>query len=640
MPTLDAINDQIAQQLGIGLNGRTRLALRVAPTPATLLKFVTSRRCSRRQRRCASSGWGAGTASPWRCSSPDCRRACSGRPRRFGEPARPTLSRSAAATTHHRRAGRPQAAAHGAHRRHRRRLGAGAPLPRRAAALRGRSEDGHHRAPVGRRDRVWASRSAAASRGGCSSSSPTPRWSRQGAPGRPRRLSQRGDDRVARRMAEEIEQVRVDVRGVLGCTRITLSRLLELEPGEVLLLDRDEEKPLPISVQGRTKLLGTPSVSGGRPGHARRAGPPTPPRPPPAPWRRARGERMTTASPAGERRLDMLLDVPLDVSVELGRCRMTIQELLALGPGSVIELDKVAGEPLDILINDRLVARGEAVGGERQVRRPHHRHREPAGAGGEAALAHGRAPPQQRHGPARGRRGAHHRPRRRRSGAAGRVLIVERPPAAGPIAAGLLLAALALAALVTARRRRRAPRLVEIVESASLGPKRTLVVARLGEELLVLGSSEGGIALLASRPAPPLVAAAAAPVPSCASAAARPAPRRSFRSTPPRWPLSWTASAGAPSPSPRHGMRAPSTRCSPRAARMPSCGASSPPAWWGASGDAGRRRPAPRRRRARAGRVALGRRRRVGAGEAVPALSPPSPSPAHWWSRSPPSPAS
>jgi len=61
------------------------------------------------------------------------------------------------------------------------------------------------------------------------------------------------------------------------------------------------------------------------------------------------------------RRLDMLLDVPLDVSVELGRCRMTIQDLLALGPGAVIELDKIAGEPLDILINDRLVARGEAV---------------------------------------------------------------------------------------------------------------------------------------------------------------------------------------------------------------------------------------------------------------------------------------
>jgi len=71
-----------------------------------------------------------------------------------------------------------------------------------------------------------------------------------------------------------------------------------------------------------------------------------------------------TATPNGEsgtRRLDMLLDVPLDVSVELGRNRMTIQDLLSLGPGSIIELDKVAGEPLDILINDRLVARGEAV---------------------------------------------------------------------------------------------------------------------------------------------------------------------------------------------------------------------------------------------------------------------------------------
>jgi flagellar motor switch protein FliN/FliY len=61
------------------------------------------------------------------------------------------------------------------------------------------------------------------------------------------------------------------------------------------------------------------------------------------------------------RRLDLLMDVPLDLSVELGRARMTIQDLLGLGPGSVIELDKIAGEALDILVNDRLVARGEAV---------------------------------------------------------------------------------------------------------------------------------------------------------------------------------------------------------------------------------------------------------------------------------------
>jgi flagellar motor switch protein FliN/FliY len=61
------------------------------------------------------------------------------------------------------------------------------------------------------------------------------------------------------------------------------------------------------------------------------------------------------------RRLDLLLDVPLDIAVELGRARMSIQDLLTLGPGSVIELDKIAGEALDILVNDRLVARGEAV---------------------------------------------------------------------------------------------------------------------------------------------------------------------------------------------------------------------------------------------------------------------------------------
>jgi flagellar motor switch protein FliN len=61
------------------------------------------------------------------------------------------------------------------------------------------------------------------------------------------------------------------------------------------------------------------------------------------------------------RKLDMLLDVPLDLSVELGRARMSIQDLLNLSPGSVIELDKVAGEPLDFMVNGRLVARGEAV---------------------------------------------------------------------------------------------------------------------------------------------------------------------------------------------------------------------------------------------------------------------------------------
>lgn len=60
-------------------------------------------------------------------------------------------------------------------------------------------------------------------------------------------------------------------------------------------------------------------------------------------------------------RLEHLLDVPLSLTVELGGTRMTLQKILSLGVGSVIELDKPAGEPLDMLLNGRLVARGEAV---------------------------------------------------------------------------------------------------------------------------------------------------------------------------------------------------------------------------------------------------------------------------------------
>ncbi|MCB0344653.1 MAG: flagellar motor switch protein FliN [Bdellovibrionales bacterium] len=63
----------------------------------------------------------------------------------------------------------------------------------------------------------------------------------------------------------------------------------------------------------------------------------------------------------GQQNLDFLLDVALQVSVEVGRCRMSIQDLLQLGQGSVIELTKLAGEPLDIFINERPIARGEAV---------------------------------------------------------------------------------------------------------------------------------------------------------------------------------------------------------------------------------------------------------------------------------------
>lgn len=63
----------------------------------------------------------------------------------------------------------------------------------------------------------------------------------------------------------------------------------------------------------------------------------------------------------GHSNIDLLLDVPLPITVELGRTSMTIRDILDLGPGSVVELDRVAGEPVDILVNGKLVARGEVV---------------------------------------------------------------------------------------------------------------------------------------------------------------------------------------------------------------------------------------------------------------------------------------
>ena len=59
--------------------------------------------------------------------------------------------------------------------------------------------------------------------------------------------------------------------------------------------------------------------------------------------------------------IDFILDIPLTVTVELGRSRMLIGELLQLGQGSVVELAKFAGEPMDVFINQRLIAKGEVV---------------------------------------------------------------------------------------------------------------------------------------------------------------------------------------------------------------------------------------------------------------------------------------
>lgn len=67
-----------------------------------------------------------------------------------------------------------------------------------------------------------------------------------------------------------------------------------------------------------------------------------------------------TAS-SGEANLDVILDIPVMISLEIGRARISIRHLMQLNQGSVVELDRLAGEPLDVLVNGTLIAHGEVV---------------------------------------------------------------------------------------------------------------------------------------------------------------------------------------------------------------------------------------------------------------------------------------
>ena len=64
---------------------------------------------------------------------------------------------------------------------------------------------------------------------------------------------------------------------------------------------------------------------------------------------------------ADQQNLDLLMNVPLQVTAELGKCKMAVAEILKLGTGSIVELDRLAGGPVDLLVNNKLVARGEVV---------------------------------------------------------------------------------------------------------------------------------------------------------------------------------------------------------------------------------------------------------------------------------------
>ncbi len=123
----------------------------------------------------------------------------------------------------------------------------------------------------------------------------------------------------------------------------------EIEAAELL----DEPVPEPVLA----------SVGGGR-GNTGGGQPPEPARPTPISSTVSRARFAPLPEPDGPPRhsgIDLLAGLQMNVSVELGRTELTVSEVLGLGPGSVIELDRLAGEPVDILVNDRLIARGEVV---------------------------------------------------------------------------------------------------------------------------------------------------------------------------------------------------------------------------------------------------------------------------------------
>ncbi len=263
MPTLDAINEQIAQQLGMGLTGRTRLAMKVTSSPATLLKFADlTPLLAAPAAVCVlglGGGYGFGLAvlepglgeqllgaalGDRRGRKPD---AIQENRREFTAVEQGILKRLLRVLTEAiAEAWEPVMPFHPEPLRFE--------LDPRMASIAPPSEVGI----------VSAFEITGALEGRLQLVIPYAAVEPAKALlSQPRRLAQRGDDRVSKMMAREIEQVKVDVRGILGHARITLSKLLELQPGEVLLLDRDESSPLPVTVQGRDKFLGSPSISGG-----------------------------------------------------------------------------------------------------------------------------------------------------------------------------------------------------------------------------------------------------------------------------------------------------------------------------------------------------------------------------------------
>jgi flagellar motor switch protein FliM len=182
------------------------------------------------------------------------------------------------------------------------------------------------------------------------------------------------------RFRDRILATPVNVTAELGRTQIRGRDLLDLQVGDTLLLDRCATDEMDIRVERILKFKEKETVASqdteqAAPEEAEgpsqeMEGPTTgtegPPREAVEGQAEGKFEERVEERPATKKKVrpsafDFILDIPLEVTVEVGRTRMIIHDLLQLGQGSVIELNKLAGEPLEILVNQKLIARGEIV---------------------------------------------------------------------------------------------------------------------------------------------------------------------------------------------------------------------------------------------------------------------------------------
>ena len=166
--------------------------------------------------------------------------------------------------------------------------------------------------------------------------------------------------------------------------------------------------------------------------------------------------------------LNLILDVAVTLALEVGRVRMPVRDLLQLAPGAIVELDRLAGEPLDVLVNGVRIARGEVVVVQREIRHPPDR-------SGERDRAHG-------------------------AGSVTGFAATASPLSVGSVAQ-LTLSLTAIVALIFAvswivkRLKLGTPRSrgeIAVIDELALGPRERIVLVRVGDAQVLVGVGRAG----------------------------------------------------------------------------------------------------------------------------------------------------